>query len=227
MNAEELFVNINDLPDVLTKSEFVELFIKFKNGDLVARDKLVHHNIKLIISRVLTRFKTVTCDKKELVSIGCFGLLNALNNFDLTRNVEFSTYAVWCIDRKIIKYLKSLKKFNNIDSLDRVIESNNKPVILLDIIASESNLLEDLIKEERAVIIRNLVNNLPKREQEMVMMYFGFLECGVCKQSDIAQKFNVSQPYVSILIDKALLQISDELMALGIIENVNVKRKKR
>ena len=121
MNTEELFLDANDLPKPLSKDELSELFDKIKLGDEEAKNKVIEHNIRLVLYEVTKKFRTVNYDKKDLISIGNVGLIKAVLTFDKSRNMEFATYAVKCIDNEILQFLRKLKKLQNIDSLDRTI----------------------------------------------------------------------------------------------------------
>lgn len=90
---------------VLTNEEMNELFAKVKNGDVVARAKLVEGNLKLVLS-ILKRFHYRTENMDDLFQIGCVGLLKAIDNFDLSHEVKFSTYAVPMILGEIRRYLR-------------------------------------------------------------------------------------------------------------------------
>lgn len=90
---------------VLKNDEMTELFIKFKNGDLHAREELVNGNLKLVLS-ILKKFSHRTDNMDDLFQIGCIGLLKAIDNFDLSHNVRFSTYAVPMIVGEVKRYLR-------------------------------------------------------------------------------------------------------------------------
>lgn len=94
-------VNTNTLK-TLSNEEMTELFIALKNGDPTAKDKLVEGNIKLVLS-ILKRFKTTTNNINDMFQIGCIGLIKAIDNFDLSLNVCFSTYAVFLIKGEILR----------------------------------------------------------------------------------------------------------------------------
>ena len=100
----------NVFPDPLSKEEEDECVKKAKLGDQEARNKLIEHNIRLVLYEINKKFMTVDYDKKELVSIGISGLFYAINNFSLEKNLEFSTYAIKCIDSKIYLFIKRLKR---------------------------------------------------------------------------------------------------------------------
>ena len=90
-------VNTSKLP-VLTSKEKEELFIKIKNGDEEARNKFINGNLRLVLS-VIQRFLGRAESADDLFQVGCVGLIKAIDNFDLSQNVQFSTYAVPMIVR--------------------------------------------------------------------------------------------------------------------------------
>lgn len=85
-------VNTSKLP-VLTRREKEELLIKIKEGDQFAREKFISGNLKLVLS-VIQRFASRGENPDDLFQVGCIGLIKAIDNFDVTQNVQFSTYAV-------------------------------------------------------------------------------------------------------------------------------------
>ncbi len=90
---------------VLKNDEMNELFIKFQNGNMLAREQLVNGNLKLVLS-ILKKFNHRTDNMDDLFQIGCIGLLKAIDNFDLSHNVRFSTYAVPMIVGEVKRYLR-------------------------------------------------------------------------------------------------------------------------
>lgn len=97
-------VNTSKLP-VLTKEEKAELFVKIKEGDLLAREKFVQGNLRLVLS-IIQRFNNRGESVDDLFQVGCIGLIKAIDNFDLSQNVQFSTYAVPMIIGEIRRYLR-------------------------------------------------------------------------------------------------------------------------
>lgn len=90
---------------VLTQEEMNELFLKMKNGDKLAREKLINGNLKLVLS-ILKRFNKYEENMDDLFQIGCIGLVKAIDNFDLSQNVKLSTYAVPMILGEVKRYLR-------------------------------------------------------------------------------------------------------------------------
>ena len=97
-------VNTSTLP-LLTKEEKEELFIKIKNGDEAAREKFINGNLRLVLS-VIQRFYGRGENADDLFQVGCVGLIKAIDNFDLSQNVQFSTYAVPMIIGEVKRYLR-------------------------------------------------------------------------------------------------------------------------
>lgn len=97
-------VNTKELP-VLSNEEKNELFIKIKQGDNDARERFINGNLRLVLS-VLQRFSGRCDNMDDLFQVGCVGLIKSIDNFDLSLNVQFSTYAVPMIIGEIRRYLR-------------------------------------------------------------------------------------------------------------------------
>ncbi len=90
---------------VLSNSEMIELFKKMHEGDPFAREDLVNGNLKLVLS-ILKKFHTRCENMDDLFQVGCIGLLKAIDNFDLSHEVKFSTYAVPMILGEVRRFLR-------------------------------------------------------------------------------------------------------------------------
>ena len=97
-------VNTSKLP-ILSKREKEELFIKIKQGDEEARQEFIYGNLRLVLS-VIQRFYGRGENADDLFQVGCVGLIKSIDNFDITQNVQFSTYAVPMIIGEIKRYLR-------------------------------------------------------------------------------------------------------------------------
>lgn len=89
----------------IKEKEKMELLAKIKQGDKSARDKLVNGNLRLVLS-VIQRFTNRGENLDDLFQIGCIGLIKAIDNFDTSQPVRFSTYAVPMIQGEIRRYLR-------------------------------------------------------------------------------------------------------------------------
>lgn len=90
---------------VLTEKEKTELLIKAKEGDPYSRQKLIEGNLRLVLS-VVQKFSGRGENPDDLFQVGCIGLIKSIDNFDITQNVKFSTYAVPMIIGEIRRYLR-------------------------------------------------------------------------------------------------------------------------
>ncbi len=97
-------VNTAKLP-LLKNSEKEELFKKINDGDEAARREYINGNLRLVLS-VIKRFHSSNENVDDLFQIGCIGLIKAIDNFDCSLNVKFSTYAVPMIIGEIRRYLR-------------------------------------------------------------------------------------------------------------------------
>lgn len=97
-------VDTSTLP-VLKNDEMRKLFKKMQEGDLSARDTLVNGNLRLVLS-IIQRFQNRGEYGDDLFQVGCIGLMKSIDNFDLSQNVRFSTYAVPMIIGEIRRYLR-------------------------------------------------------------------------------------------------------------------------
>lgn len=99
-------VNVNTANiKVLSSEEMVELFQKYQNGDQNAKEKLINGNLKLVLS-ILRKYNNRTENMDDLFQVGCIGLIKAIDNFDLSFDVKFSTYACPMILGEVKRFLR-------------------------------------------------------------------------------------------------------------------------
>ena len=90
---------------VLKEAEKMELLRKIKQGDMQAREELINGNLRLVLS-VIQRFSGRGENADDLFQVGCIGLIKAIDNFDVSQPVKFSTYAVPMIQGELRRYLR-------------------------------------------------------------------------------------------------------------------------
>lgn len=152
MNKVEICgVNTSKLP-LLTSEQMDELFVRIKQGDKAAREEFIHGNLRLVLS-VIQRFGNRGENADDLFQVGCIGLIKAIDNFDVTQNVKFSTYAVPMIIGEIRRYLRdnnpirvsrSLKDtaYKALQARDRLIGKESREPTVTDI-ARELNISKE------------------------------------------------------------------------------------
>lgn len=97
-------VNTSKLP-ILKSDEKKELFDRILAGDEEARQKYIYGNLRLVLS-IIQRFSNRGEHIDDIFQVGCIGLIKAIDNFDITQGVQFSTYAVPMIIGEIRRYLR-------------------------------------------------------------------------------------------------------------------------
>ncbi len=122
MKFNDLFIDSN-LPKPLENEELYINYTKMKNGDIEARKNIIIHNIRLVKSEVLKRFSNCLYDLNELISIGLIGLIKSVDTFDITKKLQFSTYATKCIDNEIRMFMRKSDNYNYVNHV-----SLNQPI---------------------------------------------------------------------------------------------------
>lgn len=96
-----LHLESSSFPRPLSAREEIEAFAQFREGSLAARDKIIEHNLRLV-AHIVKKYATAPTDTEDLISIGTIGLIKAVNSFDSTKQIRFSTYASRCIENAIL-----------------------------------------------------------------------------------------------------------------------------
>ena len=98
-SSNEIFYvgNLDNLPEPLSKDEEISYVSLAMNGDLSAREKLIEHNLRLVVF-LAKKYENTGLDLEDLVSIGTIGLIKGVNTYKLDKNIKLATYASRCID---------------------------------------------------------------------------------------------------------------------------------
>ena len=104
-NIVEFLCNGEALPSALTEKEEMDILIKMETEEDWAKQQLIEHNLRLVVY-IAKKFESADTDIEDLISIGSIGLIKAIDNFDFTHGVKFSTYAVPMIIGEIKRYLR-------------------------------------------------------------------------------------------------------------------------
>ena len=108
----------------LKNDEMIKLFKAYQDGDKSVKEMLVYGNLKLVLS-ILKKYQSKTDNLDDLFQIGCIGLIKAIDNFDLSYDVKFSTYSVPMIDGEIKRYIRD----NNAVRISRSIKETAYKII--------------------------------------------------------------------------------------------------
>lgn len=205
------------LPNILTDEEEKELLVKSEMGDGVARQKLIEHNLRLVVY-VAKRFTNADVDVEDLISIGSLGLIKAVNTYKQDKNIKLATYASKCIENEILMYLRKISKLKQTVSLDEPlnIDSEGNELVLFDLLPSGSDSpAEDMDKSTEKQILWKVINKLNSREKEIMVLRFGLLGGDELTQKEVADNLGISQSYISRLEKKIVVRIKKEISKLA------------
>lgn len=193
-------------PKPLSAKEERECLIKWKNGDISARNKLVEHNLRLV-AHITKKYYASCSDTDELVSIGTIGLIKAVNTFNMDKNIRLSSYASRCIENEVLMYFRNGKKTAQDMSLDDAIDSDSdgNKLTLMDIMSVEDDFVDNLdIKLKSEKLQKYIAESLTPREKLVITLRYGLNGNEPLTQREIAKKLNISRSYVSRIEKKAL-----------------------
>lgn len=150
-------INTNDIK-TLTNEEMTELFKRVKENDKYARQQLAEGNLKLVLS-IIKQFVNKSDNMDDLFQIGCVGLLKAIDNFDLSHEVKFSTYAVPMILGEVRRHIRD----NNSIRISRSVKDIAYKALRLKekyIKEYEKEPPDELLAEELNITVAELTNAL-------------------------------------------------------------------
>ena len=101
--------NGNSFPKPLSAKEEIECLKKIKEGDIIAKNKLIEHNLRLV-AHIVKKYYSAQKDQDDLISIGTIGLIKAVSTFDYNKGTRFATYAARCIENEILMHFRNAKK---------------------------------------------------------------------------------------------------------------------
>ena len=201
------YVNNNSsFPKPLNAQEEAEYIKKFHEGDEKAKEILIHHNLRLVAHIVKKYSQTEEAD--DLISVGCFGLIKAINSYKEGLGTQFSTYAAKCIENEILMLLRVNKKRKNDCSIDDIVcadEENNK-ITVIDLAYEEGNDMDNVVGQVvlSEKLYKILQENLTEREFMIIKMRYGLNNTPALTQREVAQKLGISRSYISRLEKKSL-----------------------
>lgn len=209
-NNELFYVgNLDNLPAPLSKEEEILYVKKAEEGDTLAKEKLIEHNLRLVVF-LAKKYENTSIDLEDLVSIGTIGLIKGVNTYKLDKNIKLATYASRCIDNEILMFLRKNKKrrgeISFEDSLSYDGEGNE--LHLEDILGTEKDIVTKGIEEEHdKKVLYQEINKLKKRDKQIMILRYGLYNTKEMTQKDVAELMGISQSYISRIEKKVIKRI--------------------
>ena len=202
------YVGLNSsFPDPLPAEEERRCLEAMAQGDELAREKLIEHNLRLV-AHIAKKYASPKRDSDDLISIGTVGLIKAVFTFNTSKSKTLAAYAARCIENEILMSLRAEKKQNGEVYLMEPIGTDNdgNEISLCDILGTDAdhvhNEAERSMEAER--LWQAIDDVLSTRERTVVKLRYG-IPCGRCMaQREVAAILGISRSYVSRLETHAL-----------------------
>lgn len=205
--------NATGFPKPLTLEEEKKYFKQFKNGDMVAKEKLINHNLRLV-AHIVKKYSG-SGEADDLLSVGSIGLIKAINSFEYGKGTQLSTYAARCIENEILMLLRVNKKHKSVMSLQECLgdESSDNETELMNLVPTLDDELYSIVEDDMlGEKVKKIINTeLPKREAEIIKLRYGLDNTIPLTQREVAKKLNISRSYISRLETKAIETIKNKL----------------
>lgn len=199
------------LPNPLSPEEEGKMISLNENGDILARNILIEHNLRLVVY-IAKRFDNTGMDMEELISVGTLGLIKAVKSYNSEKKIKLATYASRCIENEILMFLRKMVKTRYEMSLDEPlnVDWEGNKLLLSDILGTDSDqIYKDMENSVEKNTLKELFSRLNKRDRMIICMRYGLYGAEERTQKEIADMMNISQSYISRLEKK----IVDKLRA--------------
>ena len=209
---ELYFLGCSDkLPEPLSKEEEEKLVRDFHNGDLKAKDKLIEHNLRLVVF-LSKKYENTKVDLEDLVSIGTIGLIKGINTYKGDKNIKLATYASRCIDNEILMYLRKNKKRRADISLEESLsyDKEGNELTFEDVLGTDDDIVTKPLEEKSMKkIMLEEISKLKSRDKEIMIKRYGLDGKEELTQKEVASILGISQSYISRIEKKVIKEISE------------------
>lgn len=209
---EVFYVGKTDkLPPPLSKSDEEAYLIMAQDGDQHARDKLIEHNLRLVVF-LAKKYENTGVDLEDLVSIGTIGLMKGIKTFSMNKNIKLATYASRCIDNEILMFLRKNKRVKTEISFDENLsfDAEGNELRLEDILGTEDDIVTKPLEDEyNRNLMMEEISKLNDRDREIITMRYGLFNQEEKTQKEVADLLGISQSYISRIEKKVIRRLKN------------------
>ncbi len=211
--AGELFYigSTDKLPPPLSKEE-EEYFVNMaSDGDQFARDKLIEHNLRLVVF-LAKKYENTGIDLEDLVSIGTIGLMKGVRTFSSDKNIKLATYASRCIDNEILMFLRKNKKVRGEVSFEESLsfDADGNELHLEDVLGTEADVVTKPLEDDlNKKLMMDEIERLNNRDKEIIIMRYGLFNREEKTQKEVADILGISQSYISRIEKKVIKRLKN------------------
>ena len=202
------------LPAPLKGQDEQEALDRLEQGDEVAKQCLIEHNLRLVVY-IARRFENTGINLEDMISIGTIGLIKAIGTYRRDKNIKLATYASRCIENEILMHIRKISNQKTEVSLDEPInmDYDGNELLLSDVLGTDEDLIfKNLEDDVDLFLLRQALTQLPEREREIVEMRFGLSGRKELTQKEVACKMGISQSYISRLEKRIMLRLRKEML---------------
>ena len=201
----------SSFPKPLSPEKEKEYVEKMLNGDQQAKEKLINHNMRLVVH--IVKKYTGSAETDDLISVGSIGLIKAINSFKTGKGTQLATYTARCIENEILMLLRSNKKFKNEVSLSDPIgaDKDGNELTLMDLLyEKEDSVFQQVDKSIEGEKFINFIKGvLTKREYTVLCLRYGLKGQKSYAQREVASFLKISRSYISRIEKKAIEKLKD------------------
>ena len=211
-----LHLESGSFPRPLSAREETEAFSALRAGDPAAREKLIRHNLRLVVY-IAKKFDNTGVGVEDLISIGTIGLIKAINTFNPDKNIKLATYASRCIENEILMYLRRNSKTRLEVSIDEPlnVDWDGNELLLSDILGTDEDVIyRDIETDVERSLLMTAIAGLTGRERMIIELRFGLNTAGGEEktQKEVADMLGISQSYISRLEKKIMGRLKKEIV---------------
>ena len=213
-NKEVNYINGSEILLPPLEKEKEEYYLEqYKNGDIEARNKLIEHNLRLVVF-IARKYETDTYNLEDLISIGTLGLIKGIQTFKLDKNIKLATYASRCIENEILMFMRKKTRMKVEVSLDEPlnIDYDGNELLLQDILTTNEHEVEDNLEyNEKRKLMYDAIKDLKEKEKEILILRYGLKNNEEMTQKEVADFLGISQSYISRLEKKIIKKLKYQL----------------
>lgn len=200
------------LPQPFSSTEEAEMVAKLSDGESGVRDKLIEHNLRLVVY-IARRFENTGVDLDDLVSVGTIGLIKAVNSFNSDKNIKLATYASRCIENEILMHLRKTVRIKSEVSFDEPLNTDweGNELMLSDVMGTDGDVVYKRIENGvETELLGVALTKLNDREREIMELRYGLSGGEEKTQREVADTLGISQSYISRLEKKIIGRLKKE-----------------
>ena len=210
--GELFYIGSTDkLPPPLSKDEEEYYVTMASDGDLFARDKLIEHNLRLVVF-LAKKYENTGVDLEDLVSIGTIGLMKGVKTFSSDKNIKLATYASRCIDNEILMFLRKNKKVKGEVSFEESLsfDADGNELHLEDVLGTDVDVVTRPLEDDlNKRLMMDEIERLSKRDREIIIMRYGLFDHEEKTQKEVADILGISQSYISRIEKKVIKRLKN------------------